>query len=112
MNVLEEVSVGDKLLVRGQWDESIVDVDRLTKTQVVCGNSKYRISNGSLVGGGGFYGQYAKRATEEDIKKVTDVNKTRVLLRKLLNGKTYEGVPLRTLEEIYLMTQEKHEAKP
>lgn len=45
---LESVKVGDVLLISSHFKNAdrLEKVDRVTKTQVVIGNSKYRISDG------------------------------------------------------------------
>lgn len=49
---LETVKKGDVLLISGhfQSDDKLGKVDRVTKTQVVIGNNKYRISDGRAIG--------------------------------------------------------------
>jgi len=51
---LESVKAGDVLLISSHFktDDKLATVDRVTKTQVVIGNSRYRISDGRAVGYG------------------------------------------------------------
>lgn len=49
---LETVKAGDVLLISGhfQSDERLEKVDRVTKTQVVIGNTKFRMVDGFAIG--------------------------------------------------------------
>jgi len=51
---LESVKAGDVLLISSHFKtaDRLEKVDRVTKTQVVIGNSKYRVSNGLAIGYG------------------------------------------------------------
>lgn len=51
---LESVKKGDELLISSHFmrDNYIAKVDRVTKTQVIIGKSKYRVSDGRAIGFG------------------------------------------------------------
>lgn len=70
MNELENVKVGDKLLVRNNiyW-EDIEIVERVTKTLVITKRHKFRIKDGFSVPKSTWINIYARPATPEDIKR-------------------------------------------
>jgi predicted phosphohydrolase len=64
---------GDKVIVEsgfGYKSQEITTVDRITKTQIIIGNSKYRRNNGYIVGGTTWSRRYLTRYTEEAAAKV------------------------------------------
>lgn len=70
MNELENVKVGDKLLVRNNvyW-EDIEIVERVTKTLVITKRHRFRIKDGFSVSPNQWINVYAKPATPEDIER-------------------------------------------
>ena len=71
MNNLENVKVGDLLLINDRWGEVVAVVERLTATLIVTGNG-YRINRKSgCVHGGGQWNHISVRiASQEDVDRV------------------------------------------
>ena len=70
---LENVAVGDTLICEsGHAQLRVVTVDRVTKTQVVIGNQKYRKSNGLAFGQGGWSGRALLRRPQSN-SEITEI---------------------------------------
>lgn len=78
MNSLENVKVGDKLIMTSRWNQSILTVEKVQKNFVIANSYKFRKSDGSLVSSDRWSLTTAKIATEKDLeafKKVVLRNK-------------------------------------
>lgn len=80
MKSLEDVKVGDKVIFSNGWDKSIVVVTKVTKTQIHTGYSKYRKSDGRLVGAGMWDMSKIELYAEEAYKEITIENNRRRML--------------------------------
>lgn len=69
MNELENVKVGDKLLVRNYFEEKIETVVKVTKTLAITQYHKFHIKDGFSQPRNSWRFTYAKPATPEDIKR-------------------------------------------
>ena len=66
MSNLENVSVGDELYISYNRTSRFAKVSRITPTQVLAGNSRFRKKDGYLVGRGDWDYTSARLATPED----------------------------------------------
>ena len=71
MNELENVKIGNYLYYRENYSDRIriEKVDRLTKTQIICGISKYRKDDGRKVGASDWSTVYVRPVNEDIIKE-------------------------------------------
>lgn len=69
MNSLENVKVGDKLLIQSRWNRRLATVDRLTPTLVIAGGERFKKASGNSVGHSEHY-IWATLATDEDVEDV------------------------------------------
>lgn len=67
MNSLENAKVGDKLIMKSRWNQSILTVEKVQKNFVIANSYKFRKSNGALVTSDSWSSSTAKLATQEDI---------------------------------------------
>jgi hypothetical protein len=66
---LKDVKPGDKLIALFGWNGGkIVTVDRVTKTQAVCGSYRFRLDNGFVPGR--YSRAHARFATADDIERI------------------------------------------
>lgn len=81
--ILDNVKVGDKLLVRDRMCESVDTVTRLTATLVVtkCGR-RYKKNNGGLYGGSEWSYEYAEPLTPEIERRIAIEARHKMLVRK------------------------------
>lgn len=87
MNELENVKVGDFVVLRGSYahDDCLRKVERVTKSQIIVNKRRYRKNDGRIVGGGGWSYCYIRPATENDIERINKVrhkNKLLAFIRK------------------------------
>jgi hypothetical protein len=103
---LSGVKAGDSLLIRyGHYSESIEAVDRLTATMVVCGNRKFRIRDGRLVGESDSWSRsYASIPTNEDFDRVKG-NRLHDKLRDIAGRRSLRW-PIETLETVVKLLEE------
>lgn len=68
---LKDVKPGDKLIAFfGYSGVQIVTVDRVTKTQAICGMYRFRLEDGYVPGGSRYHRPYARFATADDIEAI------------------------------------------
>jgi hypothetical protein len=83
---LETVKAGDVLLISGhfQSDDRLEKVDRVTKTQVVIGNTKFRMVNGYAIGYAGSWNiPRAIIPSPDQIENIKFSENKRFLINKL-----------------------------
>ncbi len=69
MSALGSVKVGDYIAWTTIGDSvSVVRVERVTPTQVITGAWRWRISDGGLVGARGYDCEWARPATDDDMR--------------------------------------------
>lgn len=73
MNELENVKVGDKLLVHNRYGEDIEIVRKVTKTLVVTKYHRFRIRDGYSIPTDKWINTYAKPATPDYIERIAKI---------------------------------------
>lgn len=83
MSDLKDIKVGEYVKVNNDYSRGfrLYRVDRLTKTQVVCGTVKFSKDSGKRIGLSGWYAQYGYKAMEEDFY-ASEVERCRKLIEK------------------------------
>lgn len=101
MNEFENLKVGDLVVVRGSLivGDELRRVERLTKTQIVVGNRRYRKKDGRLVGEGMWFYGFIKPATEKDIERINEAKQKDELLT-FIRKVAWCNLPLESLETI------------
>jgi hypothetical protein len=98
----DALKAGDRVIVAsGYYGESLATVDRVTATQVVVGNSKYRKCNGYLVGGDSWSRHRIDEATPERVAKIR-----RATLAAKLAGTKWHELSLAELEKVVNLVKE------
>lgn len=105
MATLENVKVGDKLLVTSRGNDEIKTVTKVTKTQVTCDTSKFRKTDGRLIGSDIWWSSYAKPATDEDIARVEREITYRMMANTIKSVDAY-SLPYEELKRIYNILKE------
>lgn len=73
MKELEDLKVGDKVIVGGAYIYNrISQVERVTKKYIVVESVKYSKAFGWVAGCSGYSSNHIRPATEEDIKRVEE----------------------------------------
>ena len=100
MNELENVKVGDKVIVEGAYINSrIRTVEKVTKRFIFVGGAKYSRTFGWEIGVSGYSSNHIRPATEEDIKLVEEETEKRRAVKYLKDVK-FEKFSLETLQSI------------
>lgn len=69
---LYELQAGDEVLVANNYSEAVMKVERVTNNYVVIRHSKYRKSDGRLVGDHKWTCEHIRIATPEDIQRIRE----------------------------------------
>lgn len=67
---LEKLKASDTVIIRGNYNDALAAVDRLTATQIVIGNRRFNISNGYERGSDGWRRCRLAQATTEAVEKI------------------------------------------
>lgn len=72
MNNMEHIKPGDRVLVKTRTFDSIAEVERVTKTQIIVRNgTRYRRTDGAKIGRDAWSVGYIDNLTEDDILRIT-----------------------------------------
>lgn len=97
----DSLAAGDEIAVTRGWSSghTIEKVGRVTSTQIVVGNKKFRKSDGYMVGSSGFHRQRLCPVTQD----IRDKEETRYLIGRLESiTKTERSLPvLRAIDKAY-----------
>ena len=96
---LNELSVGDKVIMSGRYRKSVNVVQRLTKTQIILEgtNCRFRKANGREVGGSSWGAIYLRKGTPAEISKVEDATTRQRIIAKLTYESTWNGLSTKEL---------------
>lgn len=104
-NWKQELKKGDKVIVAAKYNHYVKTVVRTTKTQIVLDdNTKYRISNGNLVGGGDWCTERIIQYSEEREQKINEDRIRQTIINKL-DRITFSDLSTDQLKEIYKVIQ-------
>lgn len=107
MKELENVKIGDKLLVRNRYGECIEIVMKVTKTLVVTKYHKFRIKDGYSIPTDKWINTYGKPATQEDINRIMEANTRRKNI-KICRDMDYDKLTDSQLERIINIIKNKN----
>lgn len=99
---LDNLKVGDLVIVSYTHDMIFCKVQRITKTMIITERGRYNRQSGWQVGGGSWTTANLVEPTEERIAEI----KHKSLHRKLSNF-NFKDLPLESLQEIKKIIQEK-----
>lgn len=99
MEALENVKVGDKLIVRTSYNECIETVERITATLVITKYHRFNKKRGEALGGDAWTHIWATPASTKDVERIKKVIKRRNLVTKCENIK-FKNLTDAQLEDI------------
>ena len=106
-NELENIKVGDILLIEGSNAKFTKKVTKVTKAYVFCGDlTKIRKRDGKVMGDDVWHTKYARIATSSDIEEIKVENK-RLSLASKCRDINFKSLTLSQLEKIYAIIQNK-----
>jgi hypothetical protein len=95
---LENLKVGDKVVVASRYNIHTDIISKITKIQIQIGGSKYRKSNGNLISSDKWTDQYITRY-DEDVKKEFHASNG----RRYLEGIKWQELPDEMIEKVILL---------
>ena len=96
---LDNVTIGDKLVVTTDYGQRLEVVERITSTLVITKGSRFNKSSGRSTGGSCWHHIYATPATENDIERITKAQHRRELIYRCRNIK-FDNLSASCLEQI------------
>mgnify|MGYP003138944622 CR=1 FL=1 len=94
MMSMEHIKAGDEVWLSPTWrgPGSVVSVDRVTKTQIVCGDARFRRRDGWKVGAKGWRTQHIEDITRERLEAIERHQAIEAIRSAVNNG--LDGVSL------------------
>lgn len=80
MKELKDLVVGDDVLVRGMHRRRIAKVDKVTKTQIIVNNARFRRDSGWQCGGDSWSRKRISVPTEKEISDIKEENLRETLI--------------------------------
>lgn len=80
MKELKDLVAGDEVLVTGIYHRRIAKVDRVTKTQIIVDNTRFRRDSGWQYGGDSWSRKSISVPTEKEISEVKEENLRKALV--------------------------------
>lgn len=80
MKELKDLVVGDDVLVRGMYRRRIAKVDKVTKTQIIVNNARFRRDSGRQCGGDSWNRKSISVPTEKEISDIKEENLRETLI--------------------------------
>jgi hypothetical protein len=96
MKTLNDVEVGDLLILNRRMDRQVVKVERTTQTQIIISNgTKYKKSDGNFIGGNSFTYDYVSIPKDDEIEEIRKLNFVKKISEQSIrvlekNNLTYE----------------------
>ena len=80
MKQLKDLVAGDEVLVTGTFNRRIAKVDKVTKTQIIIDNARFRRDSGCQCGGDSWNRKSISVPTEKEISDIKEENLRKQLL--------------------------------
>ena len=100
MKELKDLKAGDDVLVTGRSCRRITKIDKVTKTQIVVNNARFRRDSGWQCGGDRWNVRKISVPTEKEISEI----KEETLRKKLIfaiSSTNFKYLPIAKLEQVY-----------
>lgn len=83
MKELKDLIAGDEVLVTGTFHRRIAKIDKVTKTQIVIDNARFRRDSGWQCGGDSWNMKSISVPTENEISDVKEENLRKILINTI-----------------------------
>ena len=100
MKELKDLVVGDEVLVTGTFNRRIAKVDKVTKTQIVIDNARFRRDSGWQCGGDSWNRKSISVPTEKEISDVKEENIRKILINTI-SSFNFERLSTDELKQVY-----------
>lgn len=100
MKELKDLIAGDEVLVVGRSCRCIAKIDKVTKTQIVVNNARFRRDSGWQCGGDSWSRKSISVPTEKEISDVKEENLRKVLIY-VISSSDFERLSTDKLKQVY-----------
>ena len=100
MKELKDLVVGDDVLVTGMYYRRIAKVDKVTKTQIVIDNDRFRRDSGWQIGSDRCNVRRISVPTEKEISDVKEENLRKILINTI-SSFNFERLSTDELKQVY-----------
>ena len=110
MKELKDLVAGDEVLVTGTFHRRIAKIDKVTKTQIVIDNARFRRDSGWQCGGDSWNRKSISVPTENEISDVKEENLRKELLYAI-SSFDFERLSTKDLKQVYNIIKGKENEK-
>ena len=100
MKELKDLVAGDEVLVTGTLHRRIAKVDKVTKTQIVIDNDRFRRDSGWQCGVDSWYRKSISVPTEKEILDIKEENIRKILIHTI-SSVDFERLSTNELKQVY-----------
>lgn len=100
MKELKDLIAGDDVLVVGRSCRCIAKIDKVTKTQIVVNNARFRRDSGWQCGGDSWSRKSISVPTEKEISEVKEENLRKTLIY-VISSSDFERLSTDKLKQVY-----------
>lgn len=100
MKELKDLIAGDEVLVTGTFHRRIAKIDKVTKTQIVIDNARFRRDSGWQCGGDSWNMKSISVPTENEISDVKEENLRKILINTI-SSFNFERLSTDELKQLY-----------
>mgnify|MGYP006987471688 FL=1 len=106
MKELKDLIAGDDVLVVGRFRRCIATIDKVTKTQIVVNNARFRRDSGWQCGSDRWNVRKISVPTEKDISDVEEENLRKALIY-VISSSDFERLSTDELKQVYNIVKSK-----
>lgn len=110
MKELKDLVAGDDVLVRGMYRRRIAKVDKVTKTQIVVNNARFRRDSGWKCGSDRWNVERISVPTEKEISDVKEENLRKTLIYSI-SSFDFKRLSTDELKQVYNIVKGKENEK-
>lgn len=110
MKELKDLVAGDEVLVTGTFHRRIAKVDKVTKTQIVIDNARFRRDSGWQCGSDRWNVRRISVPTEKEISDIKEENLRKILINTI-SSFDFERLSINELKQVYNIIKGKENEK-
>lgn len=110
MKELKDLVVGDDVLVRGMYRRRIAKVDKVTKTQIIVNNARFKRDSGWQCGGDIWIRKSISVPTEKEISDIKEENLRNTLIYAI-SSFDFKRLSTDELKQVYNIVKGKENEK-
>ena len=110
MKELKDLVAGDDVLITSRYYRRIAKVDKVTKTQIIVNNARFRRDSGCQCGGDSWNRKSISVPTEKEISDVKEENIRKILINTI-SSFNFERLSTDELKQVYNIVKGKENEK-